>query len=68
MAEKLTIAQQCDQIQARVHARTDNPRDPAEFVDFQKCVRDRDATISELALAVDTLCRIVTELDSRIKD
>jgi len=66
MAEKLTVAQQCEQIRARVHAATDNPEDPGTFADPHSAIRNRDKAISELALAVDVLCRIVTELDGKV--
>lgn len=66
MAEKLTVAQQCEQIRARVHAATDNPEDPGQFKDPHSAIRNRDKAIAELALAVDTLCSLVTELDSKV--
>ncbi len=61
---KLTLADVCEQIEQKIHANADNQKSPQEFMDWQSCVEDRDATISKLSAAVVNLCRMVEYLAS----
>jgi hypothetical protein len=61
---ELTLADVCDQIEQKIHLNADNQKPPQEFVDWQSCVADRDATISKLSAAVVNLCQMVTYLAS----
>ena len=61
---ELTLADVCDQIEQKIHLRTDNQKPPQEFPDWQSCVEDRDATIAKLSAAVVNLCEMVKYLAS----
>ncbi|MGO9153615.1 hypothetical protein [Mycobacterium sp.] len=60
----LTLADVCDQIEQKIHLNADNQKLPKEFLDWQSCVEDRDATIYKLSAAGVNLCRMVEYLAS----
>lgn len=60
----LTLADVCDQIEQKIHLNADNEKLPEEFLDWQSCVKDRDATIYKLSAAVINLCQMVKYLAS----
>lgn len=61
---QLTLVDLCDQIEQKIHLRTDNQKPPQEFADWQSCVEDRDTTIYKLSAAVINLCQMVKHLAS----